>query len=143
MQVGGIAHGGRGVAEQEEEHAAPGDDVEAVEDDEEAEGREGGLGPGVLWGWDVVVGRWRLVVGCDADVGRFFGVALKIDGRGSGGFAEHFGKLPVQGVFAAKSDGLQVLVRLVLIVQSAPAKDHVWETVFLTLILLYHILLTQ
>ena len=31
--VGVVAHGAGGVAEEEEEHAAPGDDVEAVEDD--------------------------------------------------------------------------------------------------------------
>lgn len=37
--AGGVAHGGRGVAEEEEEHAAPGYHVEAVDYHEEAERR--------------------------------------------------------------------------------------------------------
>lgn len=62
-----LAHGGRGVEEEQEEHAAPGDDVEAVEGDEEAGGREEpfpegseanerGCRPGEFGGWGVAVG---------------------------------------------------------------------------------------
>lgn len=42
-----MAHCGRGADEDQEEHAAPGDDVEAVDGDEEAEGREDEFEEGV------------------------------------------------------------------------------------------------
>lgn len=65
--AGRRAHCGGGVAEEEEEHAAPGDDVEAVEGDEEAREREeprpegfeaddGGGRPGEFGRGDVSVG---------------------------------------------------------------------------------------
>lgn len=61
-----VAHGGRGVEEQEENHRAPRHNVEAVDRDEEAEGRDGEapegfapdyrrLPPGVLRGEAVAV----------------------------------------------------------------------------------------
>lgn len=66
--LGGVlrAHCGRGVEKDQEEHAAPGDDVEAVEGDEEAEGGQepfpegeeadlGRLCPGLFRGLDVAV----------------------------------------------------------------------------------------
>lgn len=61
MRAGGVAHKLLAAADEEqEEHATPGDYVEAVEDDEEAEGCEGefpegfktdfgGFAPGVFW----------------------------------------------------------------------------------------------
>jgi len=67
VRAGWVAHKFLTAAnEEKEEHAAPGDDVEAVEDDEEAQGCEGkfpegfkadfgGFAPGVF-GWEFVAG---------------------------------------------------------------------------------------
>ena len=74
VAAGRVAHGGRGADEDEEEHAAPGDDVEAVDGNQEAEG--GGYKfpkcfeadlcglPGAVFGWELVavgVGLARVV----------------------------------------------------------------------------------
>ena len=40
VAAAGVAHRGRGADEDQEQHAAPRDDVEAVDGDEEAEGRD-------------------------------------------------------------------------------------------------------
>jgi len=85
--AGWVAHGRRGVDEEQEEHAAPGDDVQAVDHHEEAErGQEefpegfepddGGFAPGFLGGWVVAVGVVAVFVGDD-----WFGVG----GWGGGG----------------------------------------------------------
>lgn len=65
-----VAHGGRGADEDQEEHTAPGNDVEAVEGDEEAEGRddefaecfEADLGgfPGAVFGRELIAIGIRL-----------------------------------------------------------------------------------
>ena len=60
----GVAHSGTSVAEEEEEHTTPGNDVEAVERDQEAEGgaepfpegfesNGGGCCPREFGWWDV------------------------------------------------------------------------------------------
>ena len=67
MQVGGVAHVLAAAAnEQQEEHPAPGDDVEAVKNYKEAEGCDGelpeafkadecGFAPGMFWGEFVAI----------------------------------------------------------------------------------------
>lgn len=71
-----MAEGGRGVEKDEEDHGAPGDDVECVDGHDEAErraeeGPEGletdgaGLLPGVFWGEAIAIGICACFVGAD------------------------------------------------------------------------------
>lgn len=65
--AGRFTHCRRSIAEEQEEHAAPGDNVETIDGDEESGGGKvpfperfqsygGSSCPGNLWGWDIAIG---------------------------------------------------------------------------------------